>query len=89
MAYYNPQSMKKKEHERVLEFRNEIEARLITSHLDEEGIPYQLVSNHDSAYDGIFQVQMGWGHLYAPKAYAEEIRRIYDDLTSGVPDSND
>jgi hypothetical protein len=76
--------MKEKEHERVLEFRNEIEARLVTSHLDDEGIPYQLVSNHDSAYDGIFQVQMGWGHLLAPAEYAGEIQQIYDDLVSGT-----
>lgn len=75
--------MKEKEHERVLEFRNEIEARLVTSHLDDEGIPYQLISNHDSAYDGIFQVQMGWGHLLAPAEYAKEIQQIYDDLVSG------
>ncbi len=76
--------MKEKEHERILEFRNEIEAGLVTSHLDDEGIPYQLISNHDSAYDGIFQVQMGWGHLLAPAEYAEEIRQIYDDLVSGT-----
>jgi hypothetical protein len=74
--------MKEKENERILEFRNEIEARLVTSHLDDEGIPYQLISNHDSAYDGIFQLQMGWGHLLAPPEYADQIRRIYDDLVT-------
>ncbi len=73
----------KKRYERIVEFKNEIEARLVTSHLDQQSIPYQLVSNHDSAYDGIFQVQMGWGHLLAPAEYGDEIRRVHEDLTSG------
>ncbi|MFW5729346.1 MAG: hypothetical protein ACOCYG_06745, partial [Spirochaetota bacterium] len=69
------------EYTTIVELRNDIEARLLDAHLTELGIPHVLESFHDSAYDGIFQVQLGWGHIRAPEEYREEILEIYDDLT--------
>ncbi|MBW2644080.1 MAG: hypothetical protein JRC89_12125, partial [Deltaproteobacteria bacterium] len=40
---------------------NIIEAQLIKSILNEQNIPHLIRSFHDTAYDGLFQVQMGWG----------------------------
>ncbi len=59
---------------------NEIEARLLSSLLDEEGIPHFLRSYHDSAYDGIFQAQLGWGHVEADPRHHDRIVELLDDM---------
>jgi hypothetical protein len=59
---------------------NEIEARLLSSLLEEESIPHFLRSYHDSAYDGIFQAQMGWGRIEADVRYHERIRELLGDM---------
>lgn len=59
---------------------NEVEARLIESILDERDIPHRLRSYHDTAYDGLFQTQKGWGEVRAPKSYEEDILAIIDDV---------
>jgi hypothetical protein len=64
----------------VVELRNEIEARLLQAHLESEQIPHVVVSRHDAAYTGIFQVQLGWGHVETPDEYASRVREIYDDM---------
>ena len=38
-----------------------IEAQLLDSILDERNIPHHIQSYHDTAYDGLFQTQKGWG----------------------------
>ena len=62
------------------EIRNEIEANLLTALLDEKGIPHFIRSNHDSAYDGIFQVPLGWGRVEASPEYHERIAEILSDI---------
>lgn len=59
---------------------NEIEARLLSSLLDEEEIPHFLRSYHDSAYDGIFQAQLGWGHVEADPRHHDRIAELLADL---------
>ena len=44
---------------KIVILENEIEAGLMDSILTERGIPHRLKSYHDTAYDGIFQVQKG------------------------------
>jgi len=68
----------------IVSLRNEAEARLLESVLSERGIPHFLKSYHDSAYDGIFQSQLGWGHLEAPAEYRRQIESIYSDLIAGA-----
>jgi hypothetical protein len=68
------------EFKKILVLENEIEARLLESVLTERNIPHRIRSYHDSAYDGIFQAQKGWGVVLAPSEYEEEIQSIYDDL---------
>jgi len=59
---------------------NEIEARLVASILSERHIPYQMGSYHDTAYDGLFQTQKGWGYISAPLVYHEQILEIIAEL---------
>ena len=61
---------------------NIIEAQLIESILSEQKIPHLIHSFHDTAYDGLFQVQMGWGKLRAPLSNKEEILEILNDVRS-------
>jgi hypothetical protein len=66
---------------RVLFFKNEIEAMLLDEILKEKEIPHLIRSYHDSAYDGLWQMQSGWGHVEAPEEYAEEIVSIYNHMS--------
>jgi len=61
---------------------NIIEAQLVESILNEQNIPHFIRSFHDTAYDGLFQVQMGWGKLCAPFSYKQEIIEILNDVRS-------
>ncbi len=61
---------------------NIIEAQLVKSILNEQNIPHLIRSFHDTAYDGLFQVQMGWGKLCAPLLYKQEITEILSDVRS-------
>ena len=68
------------EFKKIVVLDNAIEAQLMDSILTERNIPHRMKSYHDSAYDGIFQVQKGWGHIEAPLNYKEEIIAIQADL---------
>jgi hypothetical protein len=59
---------------------NEIEAQLLDSILTQRDIPHLIRSYYDTAYDGLFQTQLGWGYVSSPSAYQEEIREILSDL---------
>ncbi len=61
---------------------NAIEAQLIGSILDQRGIPHRLRSYYDTAYDGLFQFQKGWGKLYAHLKHEQEILQIVKDVRS-------
>jgi len=69
------------EFKRIIVLRNVVEAGLLDSLLTERGIPHVMVSYRDSAYDGIYQVSKGWGHVEAPEEYRDRITAIYDDLS--------
>jgi hypothetical protein len=72
-------------YKKVLVLDNEIKARLLQSVLEEREIPHHIRSYHDSAYDGLFQLQKGWGHVEAPDRYEAEIKQIYEDLRNPNP----
>lgn len=65
---------------KILVLNNEIEAKLLSGLLKEKRIPHLIRSYHDSVYDGLFQVQSGWGHLEAPEEFRGEIIKIFDGM---------
>jgi hypothetical protein len=65
---------------KVIVLDNEIEAQLLDSILSERDIPHLMVSYHDTAYDGLFQTQKGWGHVSAPALFKQEILEILDEV---------
>ena len=68
---------------------NAIEAQVVGSMLDQYQIPHRVRSFYDTAYDGLFQVQKGWGELTAPASYKKEILDIVKDIQSYPKDEND
>ena len=67
---------------KIIILENAIEAQLIGSILDQRNIPHRVRSYHDTAYDGLFQFQKGWGKLYAPQSYQPEILAVVQDVRS-------
>jgi len=67
--------------EKILLLDNQIEAKLMEEILTEKDIPFIIRSYHDSAYDGLWQMQSGWGHIEAPPKYKEEILEVYKIVT--------
>jgi hypothetical protein len=55
---------------------NQFEAQLLESVLNERGIPHLLRSYYDTAFDGLFQTQKGWGYISAPPEFSADIKEI-------------
>jgi hypothetical protein len=66
---------------KILLFQNEIEAMLLHEILTDKQIPHLIRSYHDSAYDGLWQSQSGWGHVEAPEEFREEIITTYNTMS--------
>jgi len=66
----------KDEYKKAATLENEIEALLLGSILNEQNIPHLITSYYDTAYDGLYQTQKGWGYISAQEAYSEEIKEI-------------
>jgi len=69
-----------REYKKIAVLENAIEAQLLASILEERNIPHRLQSYHDTAYDGLFQAQKGWGVLYVPGSIENEVLDILHDL---------
>jgi hypothetical protein len=67
---------------KITVLENTIEAQLIDSILNEQNIPHRIRSFYDTAYDGLFQFQKGWGEVFAPLALKEEILEIIEIVRS-------
>jgi hypothetical protein len=66
---------------KILMFQNQIEAMLLDEILTDKQIPHLLRTYHDSAYDGLWQTQSGWGHIEAQEEHREEILRVFNDMS--------
>lgn len=72
--------------EKIIELDNEVIAKLIESVLLDRDIPHIIRTYHDSAYDGLFAYQKGWGVLQAPSEYRDEIIEIFKELNDQQTD---
>ena len=64
---------------KILSLSSEIEAVRIKEILDSHEIPHLIRSFYDSAYDGIFQHQYGWGVLEADESDEARIMSLIKD----------
>jgi len=67
---------------KIIALENSIEAQLVDSILNERNIPHRIRSFYDTAYDGLFQMQKGWGEIFAPSVFKEEILEIIETVRS-------
>jgi hypothetical protein len=68
------------EYKKAATLENEIESQLLDSILNERNIPHLITSYYDTAYDGLYQTQKGWGYISAPEAYVKEIQETIASL---------
>ena len=74
---------------RVSGVDNQVEAQLLDSILTERAIAHRIQSFHDTAYNGLYQTQKGWGEISAPTAYKAEILEILHHIrTEPVPETD-
>ncbi|MBU0673919.1 MAG: DUF2007 domain-containing protein [Proteobacteria bacterium] len=64
---------------------NEAEALALKKLLEDHGIPGMLHSYRDSAYDGIFQNQYGWGALMVPEDDLQRAAAIVNEWRAAAP----
>ena len=74
---------------KVATLENEIEATLVESILIERGIPHLMRSYYDTAFDGLFQTQKGWGYVSVPRSYEDEVTEIISDLREQAARADD
>ena len=65
---------------------NEAEANAIKSVLADNGIHAEIKSFHDTAYDGLFQSQYGWGVINVSEADFAEAQRIVKEWRDASPE---
>ncbi len=70
----------------VLKPENEAEANVIKSVLAENGIYAEIKSFHDTAYDGLFQSQYGWGLICVSETDLPEAKRIIEEWRKASPE---
>ena len=59
---------------------NRFEGDRISQSLQEAGIPFMVKSFLDTAYDGLYILQKGWGMVLVPETFAEEAERIIAEV---------
>jgi hypothetical protein len=67
---------------KIIDIKNNSEASILEGILKNENIPFIIKSYHDTAYDGIFQTQYGFGFILAPEEYKDIIIQIYHELSA-------
>lgn len=55
---------------------NRFEGDRVSQALNEAGIPFVMKSFLDTAYDGLYIPQKGWGAVIVPEHFKEEAGRI-------------
>jgi hypothetical protein len=71
-------------YKKIVALDNALEAQLVGKLLTERGIPHRIRSYYDSAYDGLYQAQKGWGRVEAPEEYEAEIKAICSALPGEI-----
>lgn len=81
-AYVKKRRMDPVQFIKVMVLENHAEAQVLGSMLEQLDIPHRIRTFHDTAYNGLFQVQKGWGEIYAPPQFETEILDILADIRS-------
>lgn len=66
---------------------NEFEADVFGALLEAESIPFVVIDHRSMAFDGLFQMTMGWGHLEVPEVYREQAEVLLQNYKTSLPDA--
>jgi len=69
-----------------IELDNEFEADVLAAIMEEEKIPHTVISHSSSAYDGLFQMTMGWGHMDIPEEYQKKAEELVQGYKDSLPE---
>lgn len=69
-----------KEHSARVMLSNQAEASLLHGILEEDGVPHMIHSFHDRAYDGLWQLQEGWGYVETEERFVSGVRVLLEVL---------
>ena len=72
---------------RIHTVENRFEADLLMQALGEEYIPAMLRRFEETAYDGLFVAQMGWGAILVPAEYEAEARSLIENVLESISES--
>jgi hypothetical protein len=78
-----------KPRENVIPIDSELDAKFLEEVLDDQGIPHVFISYHDTAFNGIYQMQHGWGHVEVPMDRVDEAKRLYEELKRSRPENEE
>jgi len=59
---------------------NRFEGDRVSQALKEAGIPYMIKSFLDTAYNGLYLPQKGWGRIMVPEEFNSEAERIIAEV---------
>lgn len=65
---------------------NEAEAIALQAILEQHGIQAEIVSFHDTAYDGLFQHQYGWGVIKVQESEYLQAQQIIQEWKEAAPE---
>ena len=62
---------------------NRFEGDRVSQALDEAGIPFMMKSFLDTAYDGLYIPQKGWGAVMVPEEFEDVAGQIIGEIKGG------
>ncbi len=68
-----------KKRDDIIELANRFEAERFEAIMEQEGIPCSIISRHSTVYDGIFQLQEGWGFAEISPEYREKAEELLNE----------
>jgi hypothetical protein len=68
---------------KLITLDDRFQADLLTDALGKREIPYLVREYKDTAYDGLFVTQKGWGTVMVEETRLEEARNVIQDLFGG------
>ena len=71
---------------KLIKPENEAEANVIKLILEENGIYAEIQSFHDTAYDGIYQAQHGWGVVRVADEDFPAAQKIIEEWSNAAPE---
>ncbi|MFO7760625.1 MAG: DUF2007 domain-containing protein [Desulfobia sp.] len=70
---------------KLIQPENAAEADIIRQILEQNNISARITSFYDTAYDGLFQIQRGWGVINVSESDYEKAVKILENWKASAP----